>query len=96
MREKIVKVLNRIYGVMMTISFFAGILPLVPFIIAIIIGGDIGANISIFLYKQFYPWVIATGSVAIIIGLIAMYVGKMEGLSVKKMAADKEQEENKK
>ena len=88
MRKKIYTILNRIYGIMMTISFFAGILPLIPFIVAIIIGGDIGANISIFLYKQFYPWVIVSGSIAIIIGLIAMYVGKMEGLSVKKISTD--------
>jgi hypothetical protein len=73
---------------MMTISFFAGILPLIPFVIAIIIGGDAGANISNFLYKQFYPWVIVIGSVAILVGLIAMYVGKMEGLSVKKVSTD--------
>ena len=88
MRKRIFHILNRIYGIMMTISFFAGILPLVPFIVAIIIGGDIGANISIFLYKQFYPWVIVIGSVAIIVGLVAMYVGKMEGLSVKKISTD--------
>ena len=88
MRNKIYTVLNRIYGVMMTVSFFAGILPLVPFIIAIIIGGDVGASISTFLYQQFYPWVIVIGSVAILIGMIAMYVGKMEGLSVKKISTD--------
>lgn len=88
MRKKIYTILNRIYGIMMTISFFAGILPLVPFVVAIIIGGDIGTNISIFLYKQFYPWVIVIGSVAIIIGLVAMYVGKMEALSVKKISTN--------
>ena len=101
MRKKIYKVLNKIYGILMNISFFAGILPLIPFIIAIIIGGDTGANISNFLYKQFYPWVIVMGCVAILIGLIAMYVGKKEGLSVKKAAAtedepDGEQEKGKK
>ena len=90
MRQKIYNVLNRIYGIMMTISFFAGILPLIPFIVAIIIGGDIGAAISNFLYKDFYPWVIVLGSVAILIGLIAMYVGKKEGLSVKKTNADEQ------
>ena len=88
MRKKIYTVLNKIYGIMMTISFFAGILPLIPFIIAIIIGGDIGASISMFLYQQFYPWVIVIGSVAILIGMVAMYVGKMEGLSVKKISTD--------
>lgn len=89
MRQKLYNILNKIYGIMMTISFFAGILPLIPFIVAIIIGGDIGANISNFLYKQFYPWVIVIGSVAILVGLVAMYVGKIEGLSVKQVSTDK-------
>ena len=74
----------------MTASFFGGFLPLIPFIFAIIVGGELGENISIFLYKQYYPWVIIIGSFAIIIGLIAMYVGKLEGLSVKKVSANKE------
>ena len=81
---------------MMSISFFAGILPLIPFIIAIIIGGEWGEKISNFLYKQFYPWVIILGCIAIIVGLIAMYVGKLEGLSVKKVSANNKEEETKK
>ncbi len=72
----------------MTISFFAGGLPIIGFIVALIVGGNVGANISTFLYKQYYPWVIVFGSVAIVIGLIAMYIGKLEGLSVKKVSAE--------
>lgn len=90
MRQKIYRALNKLYGILMTVSFFAGILPLFPFVAAIIIGGDTGANISTFLYKQVYPWIIALGSVAILIGLVAMYVGKIEGLSVKKVSANTE------
>ncbi len=85
MREKIYKVLKQIYGILMTISFFAGILPLIPFVIAIIIGGPTGEAISVFLYKQIYPWIMVLASIAVIIGLIAMYVGKKESFSVKKM-----------
>ena len=85
MRKKIYDILKKAYGVTMAISFWAGILPLIPFVIAIIIGGKTGEAISVFLYKEFYPWVIALASVAVIIGLIAMYVGKKEGLSVKKL-----------
>ena len=87
-REKIYKILNKAYGILMTTSFFAGFLPIIPFIIAIIIGGSAGEAISIFLYKQYYPCVIILGSVAIIVGLAAMYVGKIQGLSVKKTSAD--------
>ena len=72
----------------MTVSFFAGVLPLIPFIVAIIVGGEAGEAISVFLYKQYYPWVIIVGSAAIVIGLIGMYIGKIEGLSVKKTVAE--------
>ena len=92
MRKKIVAVLNKIYGVMMTASFFGGFLPLIPFVIAIIIGGEAGGAISVFLYKQYYPWVIIVGSLAIIIGVVAMYVGKIEGLSLNKVSADSSDE----
>ncbi|MBQ7088944.1 MAG: hypothetical protein IJN04_04800 [Clostridia bacterium] len=89
MREKIFKIANTLYGVLMTLSFFGGILPLIPFIVALIIGGDIGEAISVFLYKEYYPWVIIAGSIAIVIGLIAMYIGKLEGLSIKNVSTDK-------
>ena len=88
MRKKIYNILQRTYGILMTISFFAGILPLIPFIVAIIIGGEWGGKISTFLYKEFYPWVIILGSIAIVVGLVAMYLGKLEGLSIKKVAAE--------
>lgn len=96
MREKIYKVLNNVYGVLMSISFFAGFLPVIPFIVAIIVGGDIGTKIAVFLSKQYYPWVIILGSVAVIFGLIAMYVGKLEGLSIKSTSADKKEKKSKK
>ncbi len=83
MREKIYAVLQKIYGITMTVAFFGGVLPLIPFIIAIIIGGTTGESIAVFLYKQYYPWVIALASIAVLIGLIAMYVGKKEALSSK-------------
>lgn len=91
MRKKIYNVINKIYGILMTASFFAGVLPLIPFIVAIIIGGETGEAISVFLYKQYYPWVIVVGSISIVIGLIGMYIAKVEALSVKKTTADEEE-----
>ena len=96
MRQKIYDVLNKIYGIMMSISFFAGFLPLIPFIFAIIVGGELGETIAVFLYKQYYPWVITIGSVAVVVGLIAMYIGKIQGLSVKKVNSEKAAEDSSK
>ena len=83
MREKIYEVLKKLYGITMTVAFFGGVMPLVPFIVAMIIGGGPGEVISTWLYKQYYPWIIALASISVVIGLIAMYVGKQEGLSAK-------------
>lgn len=85
MRQKLYKFLNNIYGIMMTISFFAGLLPLFLFVYAIIIGGETGRDISVFLYKNYYPYVIILGSSAIVVGLIAMYIAKLEALSIKEV-----------
>ena len=96
MREKIFKILKKAYGILMTVSFFGGVLPLIPFVFAIIVGGELGESIAVFLHKQYYPWVIMIGSVAIVIGLIAMYVAKLEGLSVKSVSADGKKSEKEK
>ena len=95
MRKTIFKVLNKIYGILMTLSFFGGVLPLIPFIIALIVGGEVGESIAVFLYDQYYPWVIIVGSIALVSGLIAMYVGKLEGLSIKSVTAKTEEPEEK-
>ena len=89
MREKIYNVIHKIYGILMTISFFAGILPLIPFVVALCIGGETGNAIVLFLYNDYYKWVILGASVAVLIGLIGMYVAGEKGLSVK--SVDKKQ-----
>ena len=92
MRKKVFDIFNKVYGVLMTASFFGGVLPLIPFIFALIVGGELGEKISLFLYNDYYPWVIISGSIALVFGLIAMYIGKIEGLSVKNVSADKKDE----
>lgn len=96
MRKKIFDILNKLYGILMTISFFAGLLPLFPFLFSLIVGGPLAQTISVFLYEQYYPWVIIIGSIAIVIGLIAMYVGKLESLSVKSVGANKKEDNEEK
>ena len=51
MKKKIYDVMNKIYGISMTVAFFGGILPLIPFAIAMIIGGETGEKIALFLYN---------------------------------------------
>lgn len=76
MRSKIYNVLNKVYATLLLLSFVAGILPIIPFVIAVIIGGSTGERIALFLYHQFYPWVIAGATISVLIGLVAMYIEK--------------------
>ena len=46
-------------------------------------GGEGGESLAVFLYKQYYPWVIALASISVLIGLIAMYAGRKEAMSTK-------------
>ncbi len=78
MREKIFEILKKTYGILMSISFFAGIVPLFFFLIAIIAGGSFGEKMAIILYDHVYPYIILLASVAVVIGLIATYVKKKE------------------
>ena len=89
MSKKIYRILNKIYAGLMFTSFFAGFLPVIPFLIALIIGGETGAAIYSFLFADYFPWVIALGSLSVIVGLIAMYVGKIEELSLKSLGTGK-------
>lgn len=95
MRQKIYKILNKIYAGLMFVSFFAGFWPIIPFIVALLIGDEIGHYIYRFLFSDYYPWVIALGSISIIVGLVAMYVGKIEDLSLKSMKKDNKKYLNK-
>lgn len=88
MRKKIFNTLKKLYGILMTLSFLGGLLPLFPFLFALIVGGPLAQTISVFLYKQYFPVVIVLGSIAIVLGLIAMYVGKLEALSIKNVTAE--------
>ena len=78
MREKIYDIINKIYGILMTTAFFGGLIPLIPFVIAIIIGGPQGEAMAIFIQKQVYPWIIALASTAVLLGWIAMCIEKKD------------------
>ena len=82
MKDKLYNLFTRIYGISMLVAFFIGFIPVIPFIIAIIIGGPTGESISLFLYNKVYPLAFIIASFAVVIGLIAMYIRGEKSLSV--------------
>lgn len=72
------------------ISIFAGAACFFGFVIALIIGGGTGAALAVMIKGTFFPIIIKLTSVSVALGLIGMYFGKEQALS---MTADKKEAE---
>ena len=72
--KKISKVTKIIFGYGIMISLFAGGLTFVGYVAALIIGGDIGAQICQVIYKDITPVIIYVATSMIVLGLISMYL----------------------
>lgn len=73
--KKISDFLRHIFGWGIYIALFAGGLTFFGFVAALIIGGDTGNAISIFISKQVFPWIIRLSTIMVVLGLVIMYLG---------------------
>ena len=79
-RETLAKALSYVYGIGIAVSLFTGALSVLGYIAALIIGGETAAEISRFIYKDFYPVIIYLSSISILLGLVKMYVAGEKSL----------------
>lgn len=81
-RKQLAKKLNTVFGWGVFLVVIAGALSFFGFIIALILGGESGEALAVFIKAQYFPKIITVTSVVIGIGLIAMYVGGESALSL--------------
>lgn len=79
-RERFAKILTYVYAVGIAVSLFAGALSALGFLAALVIGGDIAAEICNFISKSFYPVIVYMSSISILVGLLKMYVAGEKSL----------------
>ena len=72
--KKISEVLRFIFGWGIYISLFAGGLTFFGFVVALILGGDTGTAISLFISKEVFPVIINISTVMVLLGLVIMYL----------------------
>ena len=72
--DKVAAFLGWIYGTVIAGSLLVTALSFVGYIVAIVIGGETAAIICDVIYKQIYPVVIYMASVAVLLGLLKMYL----------------------
>ena len=88
--KKISNFLRPVFGWGIYIALFAGGLTFFGFVVALIIGGDTGNAISLFISKQVFPWIIRLSTTMVVLGLIIMYLnGEVALTSGKKKAKKK-------
>ena len=82
--KKISSVLRTVFGYGIMICLFAGGLTFFGYIAALIIGGDTAAEICKFIYKSFFPVIIKTSNILVILGLLVMYLNGEMSLTISK------------
>ena len=80
--KKISAVLRIIFGYGITICLFAGGLTFVGYTAALCIGGDTAAEICDIIYNGFFPVVIKTSNILVLLGLAAMYLNGESSLKI--------------
>ena len=74
MKTKLIKLLCNLYGIGITVAVFTGALSFVGYLAAIIIGGQMAADICVFIYKKLYPVLFYLCSASVFIGMLKMYI----------------------
>ena len=91
--DKITAILRTVFGYIILIGLFTGGLTFFGFVVALIIGGDTGALICRFIYKEIFPVIVYSTSVTVVLGLLIMYLSGETALTAHKKKAVKHEGE---
>ena len=72
--KKISKVTKIIFGYGIMITLFAGGLTFLGYVAALIIGGDVAAEMCRVIYKEIIPVIIYVATSMVLLGLLSMYL----------------------
>ena len=81
LRQKLLLALRMIFGCSVAITLLGGGLTVLSYVIALIVGGDLAAQICEITYKGIWPVIIKVTNITIVLGLIAMYINGDKALS---------------
>ncbi len=91
--KKIAAVLRIIFGYGIIICLFGGGLTFFGYLAALIIGGETATEICVFLYKTFFPIIIKTSTILVLLGMLTMYLSGEKALTSNKKKSSKHEGE---
>lgn len=74
LRQKVVEVMELVYGIGILIALFVGGVSFLGYLAALIVGGETATQICVFIYKTVYPVLFCFASGIALLGLLKMYV----------------------
>ena len=88
--KKISNIFLYIFSVGIILMLFGGGLSLFGYVAALIIGGDTAAAFCLWIFTAYLPVIIKITSVAVLFGLIGMYLTKKKALAVDSVVSEEE------
>lgn len=82
MKEKLDNVLKRIFSFFLIVAILGGGIIFIMFLVALIIGGDLGASIAVSARETIMPYLIRSASISVLVGLISLYITGKHVLSL--------------
>lgn len=82
MKGKLDNILRKIFSLFLIVAIFGGGIVFIMFVVALIIGGELGGSIAINARETVMPYFIRFASLAVFSGLISLYLTGEHGLSL--------------
>lgn len=80
-RKGLLFVCRKVFGYSIMVTLFVGGLTFLSYVVALIVGGDLAAQICDITYNKVWPIIIMITNITIVVGLLAMYLNGDKALS---------------
>jgi len=74
MKEKTEEIVKGVFGALLGISMISGLLVFLMILAAFVVGGEPGASIATFAWKQIVPTSIQVATLGVIVGFLIFYI----------------------
>lgn len=72
--EKMIDLLRRVFSLFILLALLGGSLTFLIFMLALVIGGEMGGSMAVFASKTIMPYFIRLAALAMVVGLLVIYI----------------------
>ena len=76
--KKVITIILKVFSIGISVCVLAGALSILGFLFAFCVGGELATTVCVFIHKTYFPYIIKATSIFTLIGLIGIYLKKVE------------------